>query len=310
MDDRLQKCVGGSVPPIATPLTADGAVDLGSLLALREWLVHGGVSGVFALGSTGEASYLPGGQRHAIIDELARATRSDGLPLLVGIVEPTAARVTEAIGALPLDDITAVVATGPFYAAASDEEIAAHFRLIARASPVPVLAYNIPVNVGYSLPVTVVRELVADGVIAGIKDSSPDLQAFGSMIASERAGSTVYFSGSDGMLDRALSVGANGSVAGLGNVAPRYFIRALAAHAAGDPAAVAEEQALISRLTELYTIADPGAGLNSTQLGSIKTALMLLGVIASDRLSAPMRTSSPAKRERVRALLTGSGLLA
>ena len=309
MDERLKACVGGVVPPMATPLTGEGGVDRRSLLALRDRLVEGGVSGLFALGSTGEAAYLPPGQRLAVVAELARAARGDGLPLLVGVVEPTALRVIDAISELPLDDITAIVVTGPFYVAASDSEIASHFRMIAQASPVPVLAYNIPVNVGYALPGPVIGELIADGVLAGVKDSAPDLQAFRALVAAESSKEALYFSGSDGMLDLALTVGANGSVAGLANVAPEYFVQALAAHAAGDRGALTEQQGRISRLTGLYRTADPGTGLNSTQLGSIKTALMLQGVIASDRVCAPMQSSSPAKRERVRTLLADLSLL-
>jgi 4-hydroxy-tetrahydrodipicolinate synthase len=309
MDDRLRRCFGGAIPPIATPLTDQGDVDHRSLLALRDRLIHGGVTGVFALGSTGEASYLDSRQRHAVVDELARAARDDGLPLLVGVVEPTAARVTEAIERLPMDDVTALVVTGPFYARASDAEIASHFELIARASPVPVLAYNIPVNVGYALPGAVLHELIAKGVVAGMKDSSTDLAGLRTLVMSEPSADALYFSGSDGMLDLALAAGANGSVAGLGNVAPQWFVRALAAHAAGDHAALAEQQRQITRLAGIYGIADPGAGLNSTQLGSVKTALMLLGVIASDRLSAPMRASSADKRDLIRELLSEIGLL-
>ena len=309
MDERLRTCVGGAVPPVATPLTDAGDVDRRSLLALRDRLVQDGVAGIFALGSTGEAAYLSAGQRFEVVDELARAARGDGLPLLVGVVEPTAARVIDAIGSLPVADIAALVATGPFYAAASDSEIAAHFRLIAQASPVPVLAYNIPVNVGYALPAPVIGGLIADGVLAGVKDSSSDLQSFRSLVASEPSKDALYFSGSDGMLDLALTAGANGSVAGLANVAPEYFVQALAAHAAGDQAALAGIQGRICRLTELYGLADPGAGRNATQLGSIKSALVLRGFIASDRLSAPMRSSGQAKRERVRGLLAELDLL-
>jgi 4-hydroxy-tetrahydrodipicolinate synthase len=308
MDERLQKCVGGAVPPIATPLDDSGAVDQGSLRALRDWLVRGGVSGVFALGSTGEASYLTDGQRQQVASELGRASKEDGLPLFVGVVEPTAARVIEALGTLPLEGAAALVVTGPFYASASASEIISHFRMIAQASPVPLLAYNIPVNVGYALPPLLIQELIADGVIAGVKDSAGDLKAFRQMVGPE--GDAAYFSGSDGTLDLALDAGANGSVAGLGNVAPGLFVRALTAHAAGDRAGLAAAQGHLARLTGLYAIADPGAGLNSTQLGSIKTALMLQGVIESDRLSAPMRGSSAAKREQVRVLLAELGLLA
>lgn len=309
MSTPLERCIGGVVPPMATPLADDGNLDERSLLRLRDRLVGGGVAGIFALGSTGEASYLSNARRRQVVDTLSRDPRPD-VPLLVGVVEPTTNRVIEAAEALLTPAVDVVVATGPFYAAASPREITAHFEAVARAVARPVLAYNIPSNVGYDLPAEVLVDLVARGVVTGVKDSSANLAGFRQLVmAGEPESGVAYFSGSDGLLDAALQIGANGSVAGLANVAPELFVEAVSAHLSGEVAALAEAQRRIVVLTRLYTTSDSGAGLNSTQLGSIKTALKLQGVIATDQLSVPMQRSSTEKTAAVREVLAAAGVL-
>jgi len=147
-------------------------------------------------------------------------------------------------------------------------------------------------------------------VIIGIKDSSPDLVGFRELIAVTPAESTrLYFTGSDALLDCALQIGANGAVAGLANVAPEAFVDAIAAHREGDVMALRRAQHTISLLTKLYRPTEVTSGTNSTQLGSIKTALRLQGVIADDAVSAPMRRSSQARVDFVRGVLAGAGTL-
>ena len=307
-DSSLESCYGGVVPPIATPLDDNGEVDVTSLLRLRTRLVTGGVAGIFALGSTGEAAYLTNARRRQVVATLSRAAAEDGLPLLVGAVEATAARVIEAAAELITPHVGALVVTGPFYAVASPSEIVTHFETVAKAVDVPVLAYNIPANVGYELPTEVVADLINRGVIAGLKDSSANLVGLRRLIRLSAGADAAYFSGSDGLLDAALQVGANGAVAGLANVAPELFTAALQAHWDGDTAGLSDAQMLIFTLTRLYATTDPGTGLNSTQLGSIKTALRLQGVIASDQVSIPMQRSSATKTAAVAAILADAGV--
>src|SRR5699024_3204022 len=63
-------------------------------------------------------------------------------------------------------------ATAPFYALGGLEVVEAHFRAIAEATNLPLYAYDIPVCVNVKLPVDMLMRLAADGVIAGVKDSS------------------------------------------------------------------------------------------------------------------------------------------
>lgn len=312
MHEVLLGCIGGVVPPVCTPLTASGEVDLASLADLRSYLIRAGVAGLFALGSTGEAAYLTNENRRQVVRALSQpaADGRDPLALLVGIVEPTADRVIDALHWLDLTNVDAVVVTGPFYANNSDSEIIAHFERIAANSPLPLIAYNIPVNVGYSLPSAVLRELLRREVVCGIKDSAPDLGSLRRLVLSlDRTDDVLLFTGSDLLLDCALQVGANAAVAGLANVAPAVFVQALEAHRSHDAEALAKAQAVISALTRLYDPTDDDCGLNSTQLGSIKTALRLLGIIADDMVSAPMRRPSAERVGYVRTVLIECGLL-
>lgn len=73
----------GLIPPLCTPLTPEGAVDVDSLRSLVEFQLNAGASGVFVLGSSGEAIYLDDADRLLVATEAARAV-AGRVPLLVG----------------------------------------------------------------------------------------------------------------------------------------------------------------------------------------------------------------------------------
>jgi len=305
----LNRCRNGVVPPICTPLTPDGRVDPDSLLRLRRWLLDGGVSGIFALGSTGEAAYLTASTRRRVVDILAAAKGSE--TLLVGVVDTTTPRVLEAIQELVDDRVDAVVATAPFYANVSEREVLRHFEILATHSPVPVLAYNIPSNLGYALTAGTMTQLLLDGTVAGIKDSSPDLTSF-RQVTTAVAGLNpmpLLCTGSDALLDCALDVGANAAVPGLSNVAPELFVQALAVHRSADRARLQQIMRELGNLVRLYLPTEPDSGPNAIGVGAIKTALMLLGVIEFDILSEPMTPATEGRRAHVRSVLEAAGRL-
>jgi 4-hydroxy-tetrahydrodipicolinate synthase len=307
MSPVLSRCRGGVVPPISTPLSPDGQVDVDSLLRLRQWLLDGGVSGIFALGSTGEASYLTGSSRARVVQTLAAAKGPEAL--LVGVVDTTTPRVLEAVTDLVGDHVDAVVATAPFYANVSPSEVLRHFETLAARSPVPVLAYNIPSNVGYALSAGLMRQLLIEETVIGIKDSSPDLTVFRQVTAAVAGMDPIplLFTGSDALLDCALDAGANGAVPGLSNVAPDLFVSALAAHRLGDVAELQSTMRLLGLLVQLYGLTDSAFGPNALGVGAIKTALMMQGVIESDTVSLPMTAATPERRAHVRSVLEQVG---
>lgn len=117
----------GVIPPVVTPLTADGELDRPSLERVVGHLLDGGVSGLFALGSSGETAYLTPGQQDEVIKVITAASGGQ-VPVLVGAIETTTNRAIERGRAAAALGADAVVVTAPFYTRTHATEIDRHFR--------------------------------------------------------------------------------------------------------------------------------------------------------------------------------------
>ncbi|MDX2596507.1 dihydrodipicolinate synthase family protein [Streptomyces sp. WI03-4A] len=300
----------GVVPPVCTPLTPEREVDVPSLLALVDHLVAGGVHGLFLLGSSSEAAFLTDRQRRQVVEAVVAHVAGE-LPVIAGAIDMTTPRVLDHVSAVTAAGARAVVVTAPFYARTHPSEIVHHYRRIAAASPVPVIAYDIPSAVHTKLPAEVVLGLAADGVLAGLKDSSGDLAAFREIVTGARAhpGFSVL-TGSELLVDSALALGADGAVPGLANVDPHGYVRLHRLCRSGDWEAARAEQ---ERLCALFGIVGVGApermGTSSSALGAFKAALHLRGVIACAATAEPQVPLSGDEVARVGKFLAGAGLL-
>lgn len=224
----------GVIPPVVTPLTADGELDRASLERVVGHLIDGGVSGLFALGSSGETAYLTPGQQDEVIKVITSASAGQ-VPVLVGAIETTTNRAIERANAAAGLGADAVVVTAPFYTRTHATEIDRHFRDIAAAVDRPVLAYDVPVCVHSKLDPELLLPLAADGVLAGVKDSSGDDGSFRRLAigARELSGFSVL-TGHELVVDAMMLSGADGSVPGLGNVDPHGYVKLHEAAVRGD----------------------------------------------------------------------------
>lgn len=300
----------GVVPPVVTPLNADGEVDGASLERLVSFLLEAGVSGLFPLGSSGEVAYLTDEDRDRVLDIVVGAVAGQ-VPVLAGTIETTTARVIERASVAQKLGADAVVATAPFYVRTSDDETDDHFRTIAAATDLPLVAYDVPVSVGRKLDTERVLALAADGVIVGVKDSSGDDVALRRMtVAAERLTDFAILTGHEVVVDSMLLGGVDGVVPGLGNVDPHGYRRVVDACAAGEWGAARAEQDRLVRLFEIVRCAEAGTASGSAAgLGSFKTALTLRGVISSNTMSPPMRAFDESETAAVAAILETAGLL-
>ncbi|MEV5876160.1 dihydrodipicolinate synthase family protein [Streptomyces sp. NPDC052101] len=300
----------GVVPPVCTPLTPEREVDVASLLRLVDHLVEGGVHGLFLLGSTSEAAFLTDRQRRQVV-EAVTAHVAGQLPVLAGAIDMTTPRVLDHVAAVTAAGAEAVVVTAPFYARTHRSEIVHHYRRIAAASAVPVIAYDIPVAVHTKLPADVVLGLAADRVLAGLKDSSGDLGAFREVVTGARAHPRFsVLTGSELVVDSALTLGADGAVPGLANVDPHGYVRLYRMCRAGDWEGARAEQERLCALFGMVTVGDPARmGGSSSALGAFKAALHLRGVIDCPVTAEPQVPLSGEEVERVCKHLATAGLL-
>ena len=299
----------GVIPPIVTPLTREREVDVASLERVVEHLLSAGVDGVFALGSSGETVFLSDDQRDRALEVIVK-TVGGSVPVLAGCIEPSTQRVIGRAETAVRLGVEAVVTTAPFYAIVGPHEIERHFRAVSAAVPVPVFAYDIPVCVHTKLPVELLTRLAADGVLAGVKDSSGDDVAFRQLCLALQDADFGLLTGHEVVVDAMMLAGASGSVPGLGNVDPEGYVRLHRACLAGDWQTARREQDRLTRLFRIVDAADPATSAGATRgVGAFKTALTLLGVIETNTVSLPLRALDDQEAGRIRAELELAGLL-
>ena len=299
----------GTIPPVVTPFTADGALDLPSLDRVVDHLIDGGMNGLFILGSPGQVAYLTDDERDTVTRRVVE--RAAGrVPVLVGTPDFTARRVAEQAARAERLGADAVVVTAPLYAINDVAETERHFRMVADAVEIPVFAYNVPVRVHSYLGVDLLVRLGKDGVIAGVKDSSGDDVGFRRLVAAnERAGRPLaLLTGHEVMVDGMYLLGADGAVPGLANVDPAAYTRLWNASQAGDWAAARDEQNRIARLFDIAFVPQGRSG-DAGGIGAFKAALALLGVIDSAAMPAPLEGLSDDDTAAIRAILVEVGLL-
>lgn len=299
----------GVIPPVVTPLTADGDIDRASLERVVGHLLDGGVGGLFALGSSGETAYLTPTQQDEVIEVITGAAAGQ-VPVIVGAIETTTNRAIERAGAAAGLGADAVVATAPFYTRTHGSEIDRHFRDIAAAVDLPLLAYDVPVCVHSKLDPELLLPLAADGVIAGVKDSSGDDGSFRRLaIGARELPGFSLLTGHELVVDAMMLSGADGSVPGLGNVDPHGYVRLHEAAVRGDWETAKAEQDRLVALFDIIRAARPGtASATAAGLGAFKTALMLLGVITTNVMSPPMRSLDAEETATIAACLKRAGL--
>lgn len=301
--------VRGVVPPLVTPLTPAGEVDRPSLERLVAHLLEAGVDGIFALGSSGEVAFFDDDTRRTVLEVVTHAVGGQ-VPVLAGVIDMQTNRVLAHVREAERLGVQGVVATAPFYAITGPEEIETHFRTLGTQASVPVFAYDIPVCVHTKLDAALLVRLGAEGVLAGVKDSSGDDVGFRRLVTQNReAGSPLtLLTGHEIVVDGAYLAGADGCVPGLGNVDPAGYVRMDRAYRDGDWKAVRCEQDRLAALFEIvFTPRDrvgPAAGV-----GAFKTALQLLGIFDSNTMSLPMRALEQHDTDAIRQILQRAGLV-
>ena len=307
------RSLSGVVPPVCTPLTPDHEVDTASLVRLVDHLVAGGVDGLFVLGSSSEAAYLPDAQREKVVETVVGHVAGQ-LPVLAGVIDMATPRVLQHAGAVVAAGADAVVATAPFYTRTHPAEIARHFRLIAERTGVPVFAYDLPVSVHTKLGTELVLELAAEGALAGLKDSSGDEGGLRKVIVAARDRADIsgfsVLTGSELTVDSALAMGADGVVPGLGNVDPEGYARLYRLCRAGDWDRARAEQERLCALFGMVGAADSSRmSGSSAALGAFKAALYLRGIIDCPATAYPQIPLDTVEVERVGKYLAAAGLL-
>ena len=215
---------------------------------LRKW-VQQPIDGILLFGSTGEGVLLDEDEKTRLT-AFAREVVPAGLPLLAGVgADSTRATIRQA-RSVAAQGVEAVLVHPPWYFGPhlSPAAMAAHFRAVADASPVPVLIYHMPKYTRVLLEPGLLGELTRHPNIVGVKDSSGDIKRFADYTdACDR--DCRLFVGNGALLYTALELGAAGGIVAVGLIAPALCAAVFRHFREGNGQKAGEAQ---NRLTPLH----------------------------------------------------------
>lgn len=288
----------GVVVPMITPLTEDERLDRAAVHRIVDFLVDGGVHGLFILGSIGEGAVLRPAVRHELA-EVAVEAAAGRVPVIAGAIEASTPRVVDEIRALAGRGLSGYVSTTPFYFGGyNDSELYGHFSRIAEAADLPVLLYNIPQNTKVPLSADLAVRLSQVPNIAGIKDSSGDWSQVQAILLNRPSGFRVL-QGNQNLSAISILSGADGLVPGHANVWPQLLVELMAAAQKGDMSAAFAFQARLDRVVRLR-----GRAIVHT----FKTLAKARGLIDGDHMVSPAPRLSAAEADTLLHASVAAGL--
>lgn len=288
----------GIIPPLVTPLRDRDAIDDDGLQRLIEHVIAGGVSGIFILGTTGEAPSLGYRLRRELIGRVCESVR-DRVPVLVGITDTAFVESLNLAACAADSGAAAVVLSTPYYFPAGQTELADYVRNLAERLSLPLLLYNMPSLTKVWFEIETLRKLADIDRIVGVKDSGDDLDYFKRLIdLREIRPDWSILIGPEAKTAEAIALGGDGAVAGGANVFPTLFVECRRASIAGDAPRVERLSRTIVDFQRIYEVGKYA----SRYIKGTKCALSLLG-ICDDFMAEPFHRFLPPERERVREIL-------
>jgi 4-hydroxy-tetrahydrodipicolinate synthase len=282
----------GTFTALVTPFL-NGGVDDSAFNKLIETQIGAGISGVVAIGTTGESPTLSDQEREQVI-RLSVATANKRCLVLAG----TGSNATQhAIADTELAEklgVDGALLVAPYYNKPSQEGLFRHFKAIADATSLPIMLYNIPGRCGVDiLPETVARLAKECRNIVSIKEASGSVERVGDLRRRLPESFTIL-SGDDSLTLPFMAVGAGGVVSVASNLFPSEVCALVRACESGDlKSAATLHRKLLPLFKDLFIEPNPVP---------VKTALGWRGSMSGE-VRLPLCEMSEANQARLRKTL-------
>lgn len=227
--------IKGVVVPILTPIDAEEKIDEKKMREQVDYVIDGGVSGILAFGSNGEFYVIEE-------DEMERGLKimvdqaAGRVPVYFGIGAISTKKCCRLAKMAVANGAAGVSILQPMFLKPTKDELFLHFKTIAESVPeTPVLLYNNPGRVGYTLSADLVEKLAHEVPnIVGMKDTSGDITQTSEFIRRNRDVNFKVFGGKDTLLYASLCHGAVGGVCTAANFMPELITDVYNKYVAGD----------------------------------------------------------------------------
>lgn len=219
---NLRQQLRGTGVAIITPFDQEGRVDFPALGKLIDHIIENGVDYIVSLGTTGETPVLSKEEKKDIV-QFTFERINQRVPVVVGIGGNNTDEVAREMQQFPLNTAVAILSASPYYNKPSQEGLFQHYKVLAEASPKPIILYNVPGRTGRNMSASTTIRLANEVPnIAGIKEASGDMLQCMEILRDRPSGFLVV-SGDDALAMPQIAAGMDGVISVAANAFPGVF---------------------------------------------------------------------------------------
>jgi 4-hydroxy-tetrahydrodipicolinate synthase len=262
---------------MVTPMTKDGEVDWPAVESLMDHLISHGADGLVVTGTTGETSTLTDAEKIQLV-KTGKTVAAGRARIITGGGSNETAHAIELYKASEKAGADGVMVVTPYYNKPTQAGVLTHFRMIADATELPMIMYDIPGRSGIQITYDTILRAAKHPNIVAVKDAKGDLSEVSRVMNQT---DLMYFAGDDANALPTLAIGGTGLIGVTANIAPEPYRMIINAVNEGDLATATAQHKLLEPLVRATMTHVPGTV-------AVKYILHGLGRIASPRVRLPL----------------------
>ncbi|MEP7265652.1 MAG: 4-hydroxy-tetrahydrodipicolinate synthase, partial [Bacteroidota bacterium] len=227
------KTFRGTGVALVTPFTSNGAVDFPALKKIVEYIIKNKCEYIVVLGTTGESATLTADEKKQVI-EFVSSVNKKRIPLMLGVGGNDTQELVHQLKKYSFKGYDAILSVSPYYNKPTQEGIYQHYKALSKASPLPIVLYNVPARTSSNITAETTLRLASDfkNIIA-IKEASGNFDQCMNIIKSKPKDFLVI-SGDDNITLPLIATGADGVISVVANAYPGKFSTMVRTALSGD----------------------------------------------------------------------------
>ncbi|MBR3641354.1 MAG: 4-hydroxy-tetrahydrodipicolinate synthase [Oscillibacter sp.] len=287
----------GVATALITPLNASG-VDYEAFGRVIDWQIEQGVNALVLAGTTGEGSTLSE-EEHCAVVKYGVERVAGRVKVIAGTGSNDTATACYLTRYCCDAGVDAVLVVTPYYNKATQKGLVTMYKTIADASTKPLILYNVPSRTGVNIEPSTYAALAGYPNIAAIKEANGNISKIVEAASLVGDKLTIY-SGNDDQIVPILSMGGQGVISVLSNVAPKLTVEICERFFRGDVTGAAKLQCeLLPLINALFCEVNPIP---------VKAGMAALGW-CENYLRLPLTTMEPEHEAKLLDLMRQHGLL-
>ena len=267
----------GMATAIVTPMKGDGSIDFEAMGRFIDFQIENGINALVVMGTTGENATLEPEEQKEIIAFTVKRT-AGRVPVIAGTGTNNTAHVLENTKNACEVGVDGILVVTPYYNKATQAGLIKHFTMIADASTVPVILYNVPGRTGCALTPKTIATLAEHPNIVGLKEATGNMAQMVEIM--NLCGDKIdVYSGEDALTVPMMAMGGSGTISVLSNVMPAESVAMTDACKAGDYKTAAKMQVdFLPLINALFSEVNPipaKAGVSAMGFGEENLRLPL-----------------------------------